>query len=127
LLRVLQVKQCGTNINKIYNITLLRENTIQENQEYTKRTPKNTKRSSKVSLYCSKKDYEMAPKITRENEREWRRVGRDFGIITLVWNFMSNEAGGIPFIWGREERPLLDELRVSLIQERENKSRREHF
>jgi hypothetical protein len=82
LLRVLQVKQCGTKINKIYNVTLPRENTIQDNQEntkkhqekipykITKRTPKNTKRSSKSSLYCSKKGYQMAPKITRENGRE---------------------------------------------------------
>jgi hypothetical protein len=70
LLRVLQVKQCGTKINKIYNVTLPRENTIQENQEYKKRTPNNTKRSSKASLYYSKKGYQMAPKITRENGRE---------------------------------------------------------
>jgi hypothetical protein len=27
----------------------------------------------------------------------------------------------------REERPLLDELQVSPIQERENKSRKRHF
>ena len=27
----------------------------------------------------------MAPKITRENGREWERVGRDFGIIDLLW------------------------------------------
>jgi hypothetical protein len=53
----------------------------------------------------------MAPRIMRErgeNEEEMRR-------------------GRHSFILGREEKPLLDELQVSHIQERETKSRKRHF
>jgi hypothetical protein len=39
----------------------------------------------------------------------------------------QNEEKGLPFKGGEDERPLLDELQVSPIQERENKSRRVHF
>jgi hypothetical protein len=39
----------------------------------------------------------------------------------------QNEEKGLPFKGRKEERPLLDELQVSSIQERDNKSRGVHF
>ena len=77
MLRVLQVKQCGTKINIIYNVTLPRENIIQENQEYTKRTPRDP-----PNLHF------IAPrKVTKWHQKSQERMresGERFGIIELL-------------------------------------------
>jgi hypothetical protein len=44
-----------------------------------------------------------------------------------VKNSCQNEDKGLRFKGGKEERPLLDELQVSHIKERGNKSRGVHF
>jgi hypothetical protein len=77
LLRVLQVKQCGTKINKIYNVTLPRENTIQENQEYTKehqRTPRDPPKLHFITPRKVTKWHQKSQEKMGENEREWGEI-----------------------------------------------------
>ena len=50
-----------------------------------------------------------------ENEREWEFWHNRVAVKT----WCQNEERGLPFKVGKEERPLLDELQVSPIQERE--------
>jgi hypothetical protein len=67
-------------------------------------------------------------KITREKWERMRESGERFwhNRVALKTN-CKNEEKGLPFKGGKEERPLLDELQVSPIQERENKSRGHTF
>jgi hypothetical protein len=89
---------------------------------------KRHKRSSKASILLSKKNL---PNGTKNHERKWERMRergeRFWHNRVVVRNPCENEERGLPFKGGREERPLLDELQVSHIQERENKSRKRHF
>jgi hypothetical protein len=67
-------------------------------------------------------------KITREKWERMREGGERFWYNRVtVKNSCQNEENELPFKGGKEERPLLDELQVSPIQERENKLRRVHF
>jgi hypothetical protein len=68
---------------------------------------------------------------TRFTMREWERERREwerFGQHRLALRIDGEmRRGRHSFILGREERPLLDELQVSHIKEKETKSRRAHF
>jgi hypothetical protein len=70
LFRVLQVKQCGTKINKIYNVTLPRENIIQENQKYTKRTPRDPRKLHFVTPRKVTNWHQKSQEKMGENDRE---------------------------------------------------------
>ena len=50
--------------------------------------------------------------------RERERSGRDFGIVTIAESRCVMKGSEHSFILGRGERPLLDELQVSHIQEK---------
>jgi hypothetical protein len=68
---------------------------------------------------------------TRFTMREWERERREwerFGQHILSLRIDGEMSRGMhSFILGREEGPLLDELQVSHIKDRETKSRRAHF
>ena len=74
MLRVLQVKQCGTKINKIYNVPLPRENTIQENEEYTKRTLRDPPKLHFITPRKVTKWHQKSQEKMGENEREWGEI-----------------------------------------------------
>jgi hypothetical protein len=108
LLRVLQVKQCEAKINKTlqYYLTKRKYHTrvAKKHQECTK----NTKRSSKASLYCSKEWLQNCNKITFEKWERVRESGENFwynGVV--VKTSCQNEEKGLPFKGGKRRDPSL--------------------
>jgi hypothetical protein len=104
-------------------------------RKYHTREPRihqeNTKEHQEILQSFTLLLQERLPNGTKNHKRKWERMResgeRFWHNRVVVKNSCQNEERGLPFKGGREERPLLDELQVSPIQERENKSRRAHF
>jgi hypothetical protein len=70
LFRVLQVEQCETKINKIYNVTSLRENTIQEKTKSNKNAPRTPRDPPKLHFIAPRKVAKWHQKLQEKNGRE---------------------------------------------------------
>ena len=99
MLRVLQVKQCGTRINKIYNVTSLRENTIQENPKAPRMHQEHQEILQSFTLLFKR----MVAKLQQNYMREMGESGEKFwynGVVVIT--SCQNEEKGLPFKGGKE-------------------------
>jgi hypothetical protein len=84
-----------------------------------KNTPRDTRNPQKLLFYYIREDL---PNGTKNHERKWEimreRWERFWHNRVVVRIDVEMRRGRLSFILGREEKPLLDELQVSHIQER---------